>query len=92
MDDYCFDLDLGATVLYWAILEIGIGLSLAVNYSALVMGLLLFGYLLAGEHLSRQKMVSTVIGLIGLILVFVPTIDGTIAWLPMVAANGGCTD
>lgn len=56
--------------LYYAILHLGIGISAAVNYAAIVIGMFVFGWLLAQESLTRDKLVSCALGLIGLALVF----------------------
>lgn len=72
--------------LYWSVLEVGIGMALSVNYSAIVIGFLFFGWLLTGESLSRIKLTAAALGILGTGLVFVPTVTGTVAFLPLVAA------
>lgn len=72
--------------LYFAILEAGVGISLAITYAGIVAGMFLFGRLFAGEQLTRDKWISIVLGLIGLWLVFSPTIAAGFGWLALVAA------
>lgn len=72
--------------LYFAILEAGVGISLAINYAGIVSGMFIFGWLFAGERLMRDKWISIVLGLVGLWLVFSPTIASGFGWLALVAA------
>jgi len=57
--------------LYYAILKLGVGVSAAVNYGAIIIGMFLFGWLLAHEKFTKDKLLSSVLGLVGLALVFV---------------------
>lgn len=72
--------------LYFAILEAGVGISLAITYAGIVTGMFIFGWLFAGERLTRDKWVSIALGLVGLWLVFSPTIAAGFGWLALVAA------
>lgn len=72
--------------LYYSVLEVGIGMSFSVNYSAIVIGLLFFGWLLANEQLTKVKLLSALFGIVGLCLVFVPTATGSVAFIPLAAA------
>jgi len=56
--------------LYYAILHAGIGISLTINYASIVIGLFFFGWLLLRERFTRDKLISAVLGFIGLGLVF----------------------
>lgn len=58
--------------LYFAILEAGVGISLAVAYASIVIGMLFFGWLFASERFTKDKAVSAVLGIIGLALIFLP--------------------
>lgn len=71
--------------LYYAILNAGVGVSLAINYAAIVVGMFLFGRLLAGESFTKDKAISAGLGLGGMALVFAPNVSGP-GWLPLVAA------
>lgn len=72
--------------LYFAILEAGVGISLAITYAGIVSGMFIFGWLFAGERLTRDKWISIILGLVGLWLVFSPTIAAGFGWLALVAA------
>jgi drug/metabolite transporter (DMT)-like permease len=71
--------------LYYAILNAGVGISLAINYACIVIGMFLFGWLFAGERFTKDKRLSAALGLIGLALIFSPSISG-IGWLALGAA------
>lgn len=62
--------------LYFAILQAGVGVSLAVAYASLVIGMFFFGWLFASERFTKEKAISAVLGIIGLILIFSPTASG----------------
>lgn len=68
---------------YYAILHAGIGLSLSVNYASIVIGMFFFGWLFAKERFTKDKAISAGIGLIGLGLVFLPTMSGQGSWLAL---------
>jgi len=72
--------------LYFAILEAGVGISLAITYAGIVTGMFLFGWLFAGERLTRDKWLSIGLGLVGLWLVFSPTIAAGFGLLALLAA------
>lgn len=71
--------------LYYAILHAGIGISLVVVYLAMVLGMFFFGWLFDKEKVTRDKWLSTALGIVGLVLVFAPSTRGA-AWFPLVAA------
>jgi drug/metabolite transporter (DMT)-like permease len=71
--------------LYYAILHAGVGLSLAINYASLVIGAFFFGRLITKERLTRDKLLSAALGLIGLYLVFSPSV-ASLGWLALIAA------
>jgi drug/metabolite transporter (DMT)-like permease len=58
--------------LYYAVLHAGVGVSLAVNYAAIVMGMFLYGRLLFAEKFTLGKLTSLGLSLIGLGLIFIP--------------------
>jgi drug/metabolite transporter (DMT)-like permease len=72
--------------LYFAILEAGVGISLAITYAGIVSGMFIFGWLFAGERITRSKWTSIALGLVGLWLVFSPSIAAGFGWLALVAA------
>lgn len=71
--------------LYYAILNAGIGVSLAINYACIVIGMFLFGWLLAGERFTKDKRLSALLGLVGLAFIFSPSISN-IGWIALGAA------
>lgn len=70
---------------YYAILTAGVGISLALNYASLVIGMFFFGRLLAKERFTKDKLRSTVIAFIGIFLIFSPSIQN-LGWLALGAA------
>lgn len=58
--------------LYYAILNAGIGVSIAVHYAAIVIGMFLFGWLLFGEKFTKNKLLSAILGFVGLGVIFIP--------------------
>jgi drug/metabolite transporter (DMT)-like permease len=87
---YLIGLLLSATLiwgpLYYAILNAGVGVSLAINYACIVIGMFLFGWLFTGERFTKDKRLSALLGLIGLVLIFSPSISA-IGWLALGAAT-----
>ena len=71
--------------LYYSILHAGIGISLAINYASMVIGMFLFGWLFAQERFNRGKWLSIFLGLGGLALVFSPSVS-SLGWLALGAA------
>lgn len=71
--------------LYYAILHAGIGISLSVNYASIVIGTFFFGWLIAHERFTKDKALSAALGIIGLGLIFSPTISG-LGFLALFAA------
>lgn len=73
-------------LLYYSVLNAGVGVSSTINYAAIVIGMVFFGWLLAGEKITNKKKISLGIGMFGLFLIFIQTSIGNIAILPLVAA------
>jgi drug/metabolite transporter (DMT)-like permease len=71
--------------LYYAILNAGVGISLAINYASLVIGMFIFGKIFGGEKLSRVKVISAALGVIGIAMIFIPSVT-TWGWLALGAA------
>lgn len=71
---------------YYSVLDAGIGLSLIVNYTAITIGMLFFGWLLVGEKFTRTKQASIAIGVLGLLLVYIPTLSEPASTLALLAA------
>ncbi len=71
--------------LYYAILNAGIGISLAIAYASIVISQFFFGWLWAGEKFTNDKALSAIIGIVGLALVFSPTTK-SVGWLALIAA------
>lgn len=57
--------------LYYAILNAGIGISIASNYAAIVIGMFFFGWLFFRERFTKEMAISTILGSLGLALIFV---------------------
>lgn len=70
---------------YYAILHAGIGISLAVNYAALVVGIFFFGWLFAHERFTKDKAISTLLGFVGMALIFSPA-SSRLGWIALIAA------
>jgi len=71
--------------LYYAILHLGVGISLAVAYASIVLGSFFFGWLLAGERFTTDKAIAAGLGIAGLGLIFTPT-TGHIGLLALLGA------
>ncbi|HEV2402768.1 MAG TPA: DMT family transporter [Candidatus Saccharimonadales bacterium] len=70
---------------YYAVLHAGIGIALTINYAGIVIGMFFFGWLFARERFSKDKWLATLLGLIGLYLIFTPSI-ADLGWLALVGA------
>ena len=66
--------------LYYSIIHAGVGISLAINYAALVIGMFFFGWLFVKERYTKDKWLSTVLGLGGLWLIFRRACRGSVGW------------
>jgi len=71
--------------LYYAILHAGVGISLTINYASIVIGMFFFGWLLNKERFTRDKLLATVLGFVGLACIFSPSTHG-IGMLPLLAS------
>lgn len=74
--------------LYYAILNAGLGVGLSLAYIGIVIGMFFFGWMFARERFTRDKWLSTALGIGGVLLVFAPSLSFA-GWLPLVAAFGG---
>ena len=59
--------------MYYAVLHAGVGVSLAICYVGIVVGMFFFGWLMNKERYGKDKWLSTVLGIAGLALVFSPS-------------------
>jgi drug/metabolite transporter (DMT)-like permease len=59
--------------LYYAILHVGIGIGLAIQFASIVLGTFVFSRLMTGERFTKDKAVSATLGIVGICLVFAPT-------------------
>jgi len=71
--------------LYYAILHAGVGISLAITYASIVLGTFFFAWLFAGEHFTKDKALSVLLGIVGLGLIFSPSV-GNLGWVALIAA------
>jgi drug/metabolite transporter (DMT)-like permease len=71
--------------LYYAVLHAGVGISLAIAYIGIVIGMFVFGWLFEKERFTKEKLVATMLGIFGLLLVFSPSIKLG-GWLALVGA------
>lgn len=71
--------------LYYAILNAGIGISLAVSYASIVVGMFVLGRIFGGEKLTPVKIISAALGIAGVGLIFVPGVTAW-GWLALLAA------
>lgn len=71
---------------YFAIIQAGIGISLTIQYAAIVIGQFLFGSLFARERLTKDKALSAALSFAGLALIFSPT-TRSLGWLALIGAT-----
>jgi S-adenosylmethionine uptake transporter len=71
--------------LYYAILKAGLAVALTINYASIVIGMFFFGWLWRGERFTFDKLLSTLLGIAGLIFIFSPTTTD-LKTLPLLAA------
>lgn len=74
--------------LYYAILNAGVGITMAVGYIGIVIGMFIFGWLFEGERFTKDKFIATALGIFGLLLIFSPSIKAA-GWLALTAALVG---
>lgn len=72
--------------LYYAILHAGIGISIAINYASIVIGMLFLGWMLYGEKFTKDKILAVFLGIVGLALVFSPSVKA-LGWLALIGAS-----
>ncbi len=58
---------------YYSVLNAGIGVSFSLNYVAIIIGMIFFGWLFAKERITQEKLLSACIGVAGLALVYITT-------------------
>lgn len=71
--------------LYYAVLEAGIGITLAIAYIGIVIGMFIFGWLFEAERFTKDKLLATGLGIVGIALVFLPSFK-TVGWFALAAA------
>ncbi|MBK7592578.1 MAG: EamA family transporter [Betaproteobacteria bacterium] len=64
--------------IYWGVARLSTGLAAIVNNALTPIGLLLFGYLLGEETLSRRRLAGIALGVVGLALLFARRTQGSI--------------
>jgi drug/metabolite transporter (DMT)-like permease len=73
--------------LYYAILHAGVGISLAVAYASIILGSFFFGWAFVGERFTKDKAISALLGIAGLVLIFSPATSG-ISLIALLGALG----
>ena len=63
-----------AAPLYYAVLRVGVGLGMGITYAGIVLGAFLFGRLFNKERYTKDKWISTLLGILGLWLIFTPNL------------------
>jgi drug/metabolite transporter (DMT)-like permease len=58
--------------LYYAVLKAGVGIALTVSYVSIVIGSFIFGYIFNKESLTKIKVASLILGILGLSLIYSP--------------------
>ncbi|HSX34041.1 MAG TPA: DMT family transporter [Candidatus Saccharimonadales bacterium] len=71
--------------LYYAVLHAGVGISLAIAYIGIVIGMFMFGWLFENERFTKEKLIATALGILGIVLVFSPSIKLG-GWLALAGA------
>lgn len=61
---------------YFAILTAGVGISLSIQYAGIVIGMFFFGWLFASERFTKDKALAAILGIVGIGLIFSPTLSG----------------
>jgi drug/metabolite transporter (DMT)-like permease len=74
-----------AAPFYYAVLKIGVGLGIGISYAGIIIGAFLFGRLLNNERYTKDKWLSTLLGILGLWLIFTPNLKA-LGFLAMGAA------
>lgn len=74
-----------AAPLYYAILNVGVGLGMGITYAGIVLGAFFFGWLFNKEKYTKDKWISTFLGILGLWLIFTPNLQA-LGFLAMGAA------
>jgi len=59
--------------LYYATLIVGVGLSSTLFYAGFMLSMFLFGWVFNQEPYTKDKLISTLLGLLGIYLIFSPT-------------------
>ena len=72
--------------LYYAILHGGVGIGLTVSYACIVIGMFIFGWLFAKERFGKDKFIAATLGIVGLILIYLPSMSAGISLLALGAA------
>ncbi len=62
------------TPLYYSVQKVGIGLGVGIGYAGTVLGAFFFGWLLEGERYTKDKWLSTALGIAGLWCIFTPNL------------------
>lgn len=80
-----FSTALIAAPLFYAVKIIGVGLSTTIAYAGIVIGAFFFGFVIGGEKYTKDKWVSTILGIAGLFFVFSPSTK-SFGFLALIAA------
>jgi len=61
--------------LYYSTIHAGIGITTTVAYASILTGMFFFGWWWNGEKLTKDKVISAILGIVGILLIFSPTIS-----------------
>ncbi len=70
---------------YYSVMHAGVGISLALVYCGLLLGMFFFGWMFARERYTKDKWLATFLGVAGVWLVFAPSIS-VAGWLALTLA------
>jgi drug/metabolite transporter (DMT)-like permease len=71
--------------LYYAILHAGVGISIGTNYASYLIGMFLLGWFIAKERFTKDTAAAAAVCIVGLGLVFIPSVKG-FGWEALAAA------
>lgn len=70
---------------YYAVMHAGVGVSMVLVYSGLLLGMFFFGWMFGRERFTKDKWIATALGLTGVWLIFAPSLESA-GWLALTLA------